>query len=425
MHLRKVPSKILDKFSHVPLSKAYDQDTEVEIDILIGLDHYWKFVTADIVRSEEDDSIVAQRTLFGWMLSGSYVSDSFNKSLSNALCCVQSIRDSDLERIWDSDVHTDSVDNVLQEFENNLVFKDGRYEAALPWKSSISPSERVFDSYGMAKAKLVSLDKRLSKNVSLKSTYDGILSDLEASNIVEEVPSSEFISSHPTYYMSHFPVFNENSSSTPVRPVFHGSARDRNGLSINDCVETGPNLLPDLVSILIRFRKWVYAITADIRKAFYQIRLRIEDRDVHRFLWLVDGKIRVMRFTRVPFGNRASPFMLNATVKFHLKQFDPNSAAVQALSNDLYVDDLITGADGDSESTDLIVEAKDIMGQGNFLLTKWDSSSLDVLDKAVSSSDVCRHNSEGKVLGLRWNAENDSFSFRSFSLESNIVIFHS
>ena len=110
----------------------------------------------------------------------------------------------------------------------------------------------------------------------------------------------------------------EHSSSTKVRPVFDASAKGVNGLSLNECVESGPSLIPSLLEILLRFRRWNVAITADIEKTFLQILVREEDRNVHMFLWDVQNQVRTMRFTRVPFGNKCSPFLLNATIKHHL-----------------------------------------------------------------------------------------------------------
>ena len=48
------------------------------------------------------------------------------------------------------------------------------------------------------------------------------------------------------------------------------------------------------------------------------------DRDVLQFIWIDDIskdklELRVYRFTRVVFGVSSSPFLLNATVKFHLE----------------------------------------------------------------------------------------------------------
>ena len=67
-------------------------------------------------------------------------------------------------------------------------------------------------------------------------------------------------------------------------------------------------LLSNFTEILLRFHHWQIAITSDIEKA------QIDDCDVHRFLWDVNGTTKVMRFTRVPFGKCGSPFLLNATV---------------------------------------------------------------------------------------------------------------
>ena len=72
--------------------------------------------------------------------------------------------------------------------------------------------------------------------------------------------------------------------TTKIRPVLDASTKGVNGYSLNDCVEEGPNLIPNLVEVLLRFRRWKYGLTADISKAFLQIRSRKEDQDVDRFL---------------------------------------------------------------------------------------------------------------------------------------------
>jgi hypothetical protein len=60
------------------------------------------------------------------------------------------------------------------------------------------------------------------------------------------------------------------------------------------------------------------------------IQVAEEDRDVLRFLWVKDLKaeppeIIKLRFARVIFGVSASPFLLNATIRYHLEhaQADP------------------------------------------------------------------------------------------------------
>ena len=100
--------------------------------------------------------------------------------------------------------------------------------------------------------------------------------------VTEEVLSGEYVSEY--YYMPHQSMLWETSVNTKIRPVFDASAY--NGLSLNDCFENGPNLLPDLVQILLRFRHWLAADTGDIRNEFHQIKAKQKpDRYVHCLLW--------------------------------------------------------------------------------------------------------------------------------------------
>lgn len=120
-------------------------------------------------------------------------------------------------------------------------------------------------------------------------------------------------------------MVREDGLSTKVRPVFHASCKAANGISLNDGMESGPTLIPDLFQILLRYRKWKFGLTADIQKAFLQIKLHDIDQDMHRFLWNVNGHIRTIMFERVCFGNACSPFLLNASIKHHLEKFQPSS----------------------------------------------------------------------------------------------------
>ena len=81
--------------------------------------------------------------------------------------------------------------------------------------------------------------------------------------IIEDVDPKTPIEG-PIFYLLHHPVVKEHSSTTKVRPVFDASTKGYNNISLNDCMEAGPNFLPDLPAVLIRFRRWKIALTADI-----------------------------------------------------------------------------------------------------------------------------------------------------------------
>ena len=51
-------------------------------------------------------------------------------------------------------------------------------------------------------------------------------------------------------------------------------------------------------------------LLAGIQKAFLKISINVEDMDTFRFVFNLLGKEEHSRFTRIPFGAEASPFIL-------------------------------------------------------------------------------------------------------------------
>lgn len=188
------------------------------------------------------------------------------------------------------------------------------------WKTD---HPELLSNFSQARKRLLNLNSRLSED--LGNDYDAVFREREASGIIEEVPEAE-VDAEKVFYLPHRPVVREMSSSTKVRPVFDASAAGYNGISLNDCLDCGPALVPNVVDLILRFRRWRVALVADIAEAFPQIGLRVEDRDVHRFLWKQGDRLRVMRFLRVTFGENCSPFLLNATIRHHLEGYNKKSS---------------------------------------------------------------------------------------------------
>ena len=413
----EVQHEVLESLGDFSWADNYETGEQVKVDILIGMDSYWKFMKPTVVSIP--DGLSAQETVFGWVVSGSLRESSQSREVvSHQLLCLNDIPEASLRSFWELESigivqgeNTSVRDPVLGDFDRNVKFVDGRYEVVLPWKPA-SPGKRLVNNEGLARKRLDSLTRKLDKDPQLQERYDQALSDMETSGVIEEVPPQELVSEHPTFYMPHRPVIREASVSTKIRPVFDASAASYNGISLNDCLETGPNLMPDLVEILIRFRRWQVAITGDITKAFLQIQVQKSDRDVHRFLWKLKDDVRVMRFLRVPFGNCSSPFLLNATIKHHLSTV-PQTPVVQELQDNLFVDDFISGADSDEEGCDVINESACVMDKASMTLSKWCSNSAfvaDMLNREFSDKNLTGEPSV-KVLGIRWLAEQDCFSF--------------
>ena len=65
-------------------------------------------------------------------------------------------------------------------------------------------------------------------------------------------------------------------ATTKLRVVYDASAR-ASGPSLNDCLHKGPKFNQLILDLLLRFRSYKIALTADIEKAFLMI--SVDDRD--------------------------------------------------------------------------------------------------------------------------------------------------
>jgi hypothetical protein len=127
------------------------------------------------------------------------------------------------------------------------------------------------------------------------------------------------------YYLPHYAVKREKCGDAKWKIVFDGSSHGDHAPPLNDALEMGPNLLPEILATLFRFRLYPVGIIGDISQAFLQLSLDKNDRDLTRFLWYhvtaddegnydTTGDVMTYRFTRLQFCLTCSPFLLSATI---------------------------------------------------------------------------------------------------------------
>lgn len=80
-------------------------------------------------------------------------------------------------------------------------------------------------------------------------------------------------------YLPHHGVMREASATTKLRVVFNGSAALPTGDTINRYLRVGPNLLPALCDVLLRWRRHRFVLAADIEKMYRQIEVHQDDRN--------------------------------------------------------------------------------------------------------------------------------------------------
>lgn len=170
--------------------------------------------------------------------------------------------------------------------------------------------------------RLRSLQHTFTKNPDYCQQYSKVINDQIERGFIEKVDSRNNYN-HELHYLSHHGV-KKDSLTTPVRIVYDCSAKQSpDSLSLNDCLLTGPSLVPDLAQILLRFRHQRYAFVSDIEKAFLMVGLNEKDRDYIRFLWPREpsnpsSPFDIFRFKVVLFGATCSQYLLNATINHHL-----------------------------------------------------------------------------------------------------------
>ncbi|GFT88987.1 uncharacterized protein NPIL_563081 [Nephila pilipes] len=170
------------------------------------------------------------------------------------------------------------------------------------------------------------------------------------------------------FYLPQHAVKKITNEEIKWRIVFDTSSHSPGHPSLNDALEAGPNLLPDILAMLLRFRPSKIAVTSDGSQAFLQLILADEDRGATRFLWYkteytsdgnlcIADEIVTYRFTRLPFRLTSSPFLLSASLRelaTMYKQTYP--IATKHIENNTYMDDFVTGTSIDTEAITLYQE---------------------------------------------------------------------
>ena len=341
----------------------------------------------------------------------------------------------DYQRLCDLDVlgiqePVDGEQSVYEEFKEQLrQSEDGWYETGLFWKPEAG--ELPSNERG-SRARLTKLVQRLSKKPDLLRQYHEIIKEQERQGIIEKAPEE---SNERKFYIPHKPVIKESAETTKVRVVFDASAKETDEApSLNDLLETGPALQNLLWAILIRNRFKPVALSADLRQAFLQVRIRESDRDVLRFHWIDEedpSKVVVYRFTRAPFGLNQSPFLLGGTLDQHLTSLEGEYPEVVAeIKESLYVDDVLSGGSTVEQVQTLKSSAIAIFDRADFTLHKWHSNEKSLeepvqsdaeLEQSFAKQQLGVSSTESKLLGLKWKKNSDQLAVTFPAKEPEVV----
>ena len=255
--------------------------------------------------------------------------------------------------------------------ETRIKVANGRYEMPVPFKSEVL--EALPNNYESALKRTLSLRRNVAKNPKLKQILLDTFAELLREEWLVAVESNSL-----DVQAGYLPFFVTKSAKPRV--VYDGAAVAE-GMSINQAVLAGENLLNGLVEVLIRFRLGRYACVADISKCFFQVGIPCDQQDWFRIVWyenndLDHGMPQVFRFTRHVWGISSSPYVALLALD-RLVEENPSNASkltLNAIENNRYMDDILLASDSLSDLEIVAKESIDLMESRGFKLRKWVSN---------------------------------------------------
>ena len=429
-----IPNKLLataEKYEHLMGLFLADATFNIpgRIDILLGAE-FWPQLQepTSLNITGEPSEPGAQLTAFGWVLSGPIQAQEASPQLITT-GHVQPLSNDELYDLGCKFWQAESADppeetlsaveaQVEQHYEETVTYSptDLRYQVTLPRKPDCLP---LGVSRPQAVKRYHSNEASISRRGVNKDFQDQIQGYLDAGH-AEPVPTSEM--QLPHFYLPMHSVVEQSSTSTKLRVVFDGSAPSTTGISLNNLLQVGPTLHPTLADILIKFRTYPVALTADVSKMYREVELHPTDRDLHRFVWRPTPQedLQDFRMTRVTFGVSASPYLaiktLQQTAKDHGADYP---TASNHIVSSFYVDDLLAGAQNPEQAKQLFNQLRSILHKGGFNLCKWRSSDSTVLQSIptdlqekllTKDATTLQASAEPKALGLQWDSKEDAMS---------------
>lgn len=420
--------KLVDFVQNYPLS---DPEFHIPgpIDLLISADLIGKVINGVPIILDPPLTTCLLSTVFGYAVVGesftqrsTYSVSSPPRSSSTLLCNTQELRDS-IERFWKIEdanpppSKTNPDDEHAEKIYSTTTIQqpNGRYQVRLPFREH---APCLGESFLRAEKRFFRLESQLQSNPKLKDLYVRFINDYLKNGFMKEIDPPPPDSRH--YYIPHRGVLNESSTTTKLRVCVDASAPTTNGLSLNDILVAGPKLQKEIPDILLNFRRHPVVFSGDVKQMFLQIDLHPLDHPYQLILWREDPShpLKVFALTTVTFGVNCSPFLAIRTIQQTARDHGhlyPKAAEI--LLRDIYVDNVVSGADSADEVKHLLRDLNALAAKGGFFLRKWTCSDPSVLsdyppDELEPPLFDDNANPKYSVLGLSWLSSKDSFTYK-------------
>lgn len=371
------------------------------------------------------------RTIFGWTIAGPQELEGMDGTKSVYYTAATEEEDEALDEAFRRFISIETFGTLpgikrpvppddakaLVIFESSIRHDGERYVIALPWKDGQPDMPHNEEA---ARARFDQLERKFGREPLYAKQYAASMDQYLKDGHAHVLTAEEIAATPPgrSNYLTHHGVKNKNKPGK-VRTVFH--ANERQGkFSLNERLHRGPDLLADLIGVLMLFREHRYGVSGDIEKMFLQVRVAPEDGPAFRYIWRTPGATHPPlqhQMDRMIFGAICSPsacaFVLRRTAQDNAVEYPELQDKVKRR---FYADNYLDSFRTEEEAVEGCKRMRELMLKGGFNLTSWCSSSRAVMSAfsgALSSAPTLDLNLDDlpqeRTLGLRLDCQRDVF----------------
>ncbi|XP_014216677.1 uncharacterized protein LOC106645346 [Copidosoma floridanum] len=259
--------------------------------MILGADFFPQVIKPNIIRGLATEPI-AQLSLFGWLISAPMCCN-HSVSLFSQSHHVVSISDTQLQdlltKFWVQEEVPLNSDHALtpEKEEREQHFKEihsrdpsGRYVVRIPLKNFAS---LLGESQQRAQACFKRDSSRIQRDPDYGKLYVDFMDEYLALGHMRPI-SLDHLSRTPHYYLPHHGVLKKDGDTSKIRVVFNGSALTSSVFSVNSITHTGPNLLANIMDVILWLRSFQWTFSTDISKMYQQVDVHSDDWDLQRII---------------------------------------------------------------------------------------------------------------------------------------------
>ncbi|XP_055542959.1 uncharacterized protein LOC129728541 [Wyeomyia smithii] len=360
----------------IPLSSY----TQVTPKLIIGVDNAQLISALKSRESGQGGLITVKKTRLGWCLYGRHAAH--GKFVENVNVHVErcehdielhdlfrqflAIDEANIQQSMSSEEDKRAL-RILQETTRKV---DGKLETGLLWRYD---EPCLPNSYPMAVRRMEALERKLSKDSHLHHKVHQLVAEYIDKGYAHRIKPEElkFIEPSRVWYLP-LGVMSNPRKPGKIRLIWDAAARV-DGVSFNDMMLKGPDMLTALPTVLLRFRQKRVAFSGDIREMFHQFLIRSNDKQMQRVVFREQRgqppQIFVMDVAT--FGAACSPciaqYLKNKNAEEYAEQFPE---AARAIVENHYVDDYLDSVDSVEEAVKLIQEVKYVHSMAGMEISK-------------------------------------------------------